>query len=98
MVQPLQKRRTSPAVSCLPKIFKYSGLSANAETIIGQKVLYPSERRGKMKRKDREKKKANEKKVRTKGDYIKYIGTAVIFILTFYLLFSYKGLNLFLWA
>lgn len=43
------------------------------------------------------KKKEGNKK-RTKKDYIKYIGTAVIFILTFYLLFSYKGLNLIMWS
>lgn len=35
---------------------------------------------------------------RGKKAYLKYIGTAVIFILTFYLLFSYKGINLFLWS
>lgn len=42
-------------------------------------------------------KKKKEHKKRTKNDYIKYIGTAVIFILTFYLLFFYKGMNLLLW-
>lgn len=43
-------------------------------------------------------KKKDENKKRTKKYYIKYIGTAVIFILTFYLLFSYKGVNLFIWS
>lgn len=64
--------------------------------IIDRPIDKLSERSGTVRKKNKDQNKKKSK--RDYRAYIKYIGTAVIFILTFYLLFSYKGLNLFLWS